>query len=232
MSLMDKIKAAFSGSKGKKPKMGEPMTLAQAKAALADEVSAQPLADMRRTAERVKRLNDEMPQYVTFAMSYYCDSTRLVRFTNNGGKQMDADRTAALYGQTAILQDECVIQKHIGNLYEMRERLDPSQIGHTDPTPLADLTREAVTAGGERLHSWLYALLDQAADITEATGGNVASIIEALPAGAGAAGTAGSDLYQAVLSCLYPDQSVVPAALAHPDEPSDDYLKAHAILTA
>lgn len=231
MGFLDHIKAAFGGAKGHKPKMGEPMTLTQAKAALADEVSGQPLADMRRTAERVKQLNDEMPYYVTFAMSYYCDSTRLVRFTNNGGMQMDADRTAALYGQTTVLQDERVIQKHIGNLYEMRERLDPSDIGSTDPAPLAAITAEATAAGGERLHSWLFALLDQAADIAEATGGNVAPIIAALPA-LGEEAVPEADLHQAVVARLWPDPSQIPAAIAHPDTPSTDYLQAHAILTA
>lgn len=212
-------------------KLGRPATLENAKKMLSDVVNGQSLEDMKLTAQRVKRLNDEMPEFVTFSMSYYCDNTRLVRFTNEGGKQIDAETISHLFAQTGVLQAERDIQRLLGDPDEMRGRLRPDQMRHADPQPLADRTGELMAdANGDAtdpaLRAWLYALLDQSGVIGETTGGAIAPILEALGR-ADAASVAG-----AVVPLLYADQPKAPAYLTDLTATTTDYMKAYAIVTA
>ena len=225
MGFFDRLKDAFH--KDSRPRAGEPMTLAQAKELLAGEVSSQPLADMRKTAERVKRLNDELPQFVTFTMSYFCDNTRLARFTNNGGKQIDASAAADIFANTAILQDARAVQAAIGDFHEIKDRLDPSRIGGVDPSRLVDGTRAALERGGEAARSWMFALLDSAEEIGQATGGNVAPVLEAL-------GRPGADdLRAALVAMLYPDPAKpAPDYVRDPTARTTDYGRALEVLQA
>ena len=57
MGLFDSLKHAF-GHHGHGKRVGEPLTLADAKALLASIVVHQQLADMRKVADAVKQLQD------------------------------------------------------------------------------------------------------------------------------------------------------------------------------
>lgn len=94
--------------------IGQPLTLTDTKAVLAFIVLHQHLADMRKVAEAVKQLQDEMPQYITFGMSHYYSEPKRVRFQSEGGKFIDADAIATAFAETTVLQDECEIQHLMG----------------------------------------------------------------------------------------------------------------------
>ncbi|NMM94197.1 hypothetical protein [Bifidobacterium oedipodis] len=239
MGLWDKIAESLHIHAPKKTAApGEPMTFEQAKELLTTTLLEQPLSDMKLTAQRAKRLNDEMPQFVTFAMSHYFNRPRLVRFTNEGGKQIDADAISRLFAQTTILQFECEIQRMIGDLDEMRGRLRPDQIGHVDPTPIIEQTKRILAAStatkGDngtghldgQARAWLYALMDQSSDIDEATGGNQLGILKAL--GNEQAGS----IAETAASVLSKDcNESVPAYCVDPTATTTDYMKAYAIIT-
>lgn len=239
MGLWDKIAASLHIHAPKKTAtQGEPMTFTQAKELLTATLLEQPLSDMKLTAQRAKRLNDEMPQFVTFAMSHYFNRPRLVRFTNEGGRQIDADAISRLFAQTTILQFECEIQRMIGDLDEMRGRLRPDQIGHVDPTPIIEQTKRILAASAAansddgnghldaQARAWLYALMDQSSDISEATGGNQSGILEAL------ANEHAGSIAEAAAAILYGNRNEqVPSYCIDPTATTTDYMKAYAIIT-
>lgn len=97
MGFFDRISAALCTHQSGESQLGSPMTLKNAKALLTNELLEQPLSDMKLTAQRAKRLNDEMPEFTTFAMSHYFNTPRLVRYANEGGKQIDADAISRLF---------------------------------------------------------------------------------------------------------------------------------------
>ncbi|RDX16565.1 hypothetical protein CE159_08660 [Bifidobacterium longum] len=71
MGLFDSLKNMFAHHEHHHgASIGQPLTLADAKAVLAFIVVHQQLADMRKVADAVKQLQDEMPQYITFGMSH------------------------------------------------------------------------------------------------------------------------------------------------------------------
>ena len=64
MGLFDSLKNMFAHHEHHHgASIGQPLTLADAKAVLAFIVVHQQLADMRKVADAVKQLQDEMPQY-------------------------------------------------------------------------------------------------------------------------------------------------------------------------
>ena len=70
MGLFDSLKNMFAHHEHHHGGgIGQPLTLADAKAILAFIVVHQQLANMRKVADAVKQLQDEMPQYITFGTS-------------------------------------------------------------------------------------------------------------------------------------------------------------------
>ena len=81
MGLFDSLKNMFAHHEHHHgASIGQSLTLADAKAVLAFIVVHQQLADMRKVADAVKQLQDEMPQYITFGMSHYYSEPKRVRF--------------------------------------------------------------------------------------------------------------------------------------------------------
>ena len=137
MGLFDSLKHAF-GHHGHGKRVGEPLTLADAKALLASIVVRQQLADMRKVADAVKQLQDELPQYATFGMSHYYSEPKRVRFQSEGGRFIDADAIATAYATSTIVRDECEIQHLMGDIADNREHRDPAT---TPAVPIDDLLR-------------------------------------------------------------------------------------------
>lgn len=80
MGLFDSLKNMFAHHEHHHgASIGQPLTLTDTKALLAFIVLHQHLADMRKVAEAVKQLQDEMPQYITFGMSHYYSEPKRVR---------------------------------------------------------------------------------------------------------------------------------------------------------
>lgn len=116
MGLFDSLKNMFAHHEHHHgASIGQPLTLTDTKAVLAFIVLHQHLADMRKVAEAVKQLQDEMPQYITFGMSHYYSEPKRVRFQSEGGKFIDADAIATAFAETTVLQDECEIQHLMGD---------------------------------------------------------------------------------------------------------------------
>ena len=84
MGLFDSLKNVFAHHEHHGTRIGQPLTLADAKALLAFIVVHQHLADMRKVAAAVKQLQDEMPQFITFGMSHYYSEPKRVRFQSEG----------------------------------------------------------------------------------------------------------------------------------------------------
>lgn len=122
MGLFDSLKNMFAHHEHHHgASIGQSLTLADAKAILAFIVVHQQLADMRKVADAVKQLQDEMPQYITFGMSHYYSEPKRVRFQSEGGKFIDADAIATAFAETTVLQDECEIQHLMGDIEDNRE---------------------------------------------------------------------------------------------------------------
>ena len=162
--------------------IGQPLTLADAKAVLAFIVVHQQLADMRKVADAVKQLQDEMPQYITFGMSHYYSEPKRVRFQSEGGKFIDADAIATAFAETTVLQDECEIQHLMGDIEDNREHRDPAKMPAVPIDELVRLTDERLATGNDEEQSrvWLFALFDQLDDIAEATKNNLEPLVTAL----------------------------------------------------
>ena len=127
MGLFDSLKNMFAHHEHHHgASIGQPLTLADAKAVLAFIVVHQQLADMRKVADAVKQLQDEMPQYITFGMSHYYSEPKRVRFQSEGGKFIDADAIATAFAETTVLQDECKIHHLMGDIEDNREHRDPT----------------------------------------------------------------------------------------------------------
>ena len=183
MGLFDSLKNMFAHHEHHHGGgIGQPLTLADAKAVLAFIVVHQQLADMRKVADAVKQLQDEMPQYITFGMSHYYSEPKRVRFQSEGGKFIDADAIATAFAETTVLQDECEIQHLMGDIEDNREHRDPAKTPAVPIDELVRVTDERLTTGNdeEQSRAWLFALFDQLDDIAEATKNNLEPLVTAL----------------------------------------------------
>lgn len=183
MGLFDSLKNMFAHHEHHHgASIGQSFTLADAKAILAFIVVHQQLADMRKVADAVKQLQDEMPQYITFGMSHYYSEPKRVRFQSEGGKFIDADAIATAFAETTVLQDECEIQHLMGDIEDNREHRDPAKTPAVPIDELVRVTNERLATGNdeERSRAWLFALFDQLDDIAEATKNNLEPLVTAL----------------------------------------------------
>ena len=183
MGLFDSLKNMFAHHEHHHgASIGQPLTLADAKAVLAFIVVHQQLADMRKVADAVKQLQDEMPQYITFGMSHYYSEPKRVRFQSEGGKFIDADAIATAFAETTVLQDECKNQHLMGDIEDNREHRDPAKTPAVPIDELVRVTNERLATGNdeERSRAWLFALFDQLDDIAEATKNNLEPLVTAL----------------------------------------------------
>ena len=183
MGLFDSLKNMFAHHEHHHgASIGQPLTLADAKAVLAFIVVHQQLADMRKVADAVKQLQDEMPQYITFGMSHYYSEPKRVRFQSEGGKFIDADAIATAFAETTVLQDECEIQHLMGDIEDNREHRDPAKTPAVPIDELVRVTNERFAAGNDegQRRAWLFALFDQLDDIAEATKNNLEPLAAAL----------------------------------------------------
>lgn len=183
MGLFDSLKNMFAHHEHHHgASIGQSLTLADAKAILAFIVVHQQLADMRKVADAVKQLQDEMPQYITFGMSHYYSEPKRVRFQSEGGKFIDADAIATAFAETTALQDECEIQHLMGDIEDNREHRDPAKTPAVPIDELVCVTNERLATGNdeERSRAWLFALFDQLDDIAEATKNNLEPLVTAL----------------------------------------------------
>lgn len=183
MGLFDSLKNMFAHHEHHHgASIGQSLTLADAKAILAFIVVHQQLADMRKVADAVKQLQDEMPQYITFGMSHYYSEPKRVRFQSEGGKFIDADAIATAFAETTVLQDECEIQHLMGDIEDNREHRDPAKTPAVPIDELVRVTNERLATGNdeERSRAWLFALFDQLDDIAEATKNNLEPLVTTL----------------------------------------------------
>lgn len=183
MGLFDSLKNMFAHHEHHHGGgIGQPLALADAKAVLAFIVVHQQLADMRKVADAVKQLQDEMPQYITFGMSHYYSEPKRVRFQSEGGKFIDADAIATAFAETTVLQDECEIQHLMGDIEDNREHRDPAKTPAVPIDELVRVTDERLATGNdeEQSRAWLFALFDQLDDIAEATKNNLEPLVTAL----------------------------------------------------
>ena len=183
MGLFDSLKNMFARHEHHHgASIGQSLTLADAKAILAFIVVHQQLADMRKVADAVKQLQDEMPQYITFGMSHYYSEPKRVRFQSEGGKFIDADAIATAFAETTVLQDECEIQHLMGDIEDNREHRDPAKTPAVPIDELVRVTNERLAAGNDegQRRAWLFALFDQLDDIAEATKNNLEPLAAAL----------------------------------------------------
>lgn len=151
MGLFDSLKNMFAHHEHHHgASIGQSLTLADAKAVLAFIVVHQQLADMRKVADAVKQLQDEMPQYITFGMSHYYSEPKRVRFQSEGGKFIDADAIATAFAETTVLQDECKIQHLMGDIEDNREHRDPAKTPAVPIDELVLVTNERLAAGTMR----------------------------------------------------------------------------------
>ena len=150
MGLFDSLKNMFAHHEHHHGGgIGQPLTLADAKAVLAFIVVHQQLADMRKVADAVKQLQDEMPQYITFGMSHYYSEPKRVRFQSEGGKFIDADAIATAFAETTVLQDECEIQHLMGDIEDNREHRDPAKTPAVPIDELVRVTDERLATGND-----------------------------------------------------------------------------------
>lgn len=183
MGLFDSLKNMFAHHEHHHgASIGQPLTLTDTKAVLAFIVLHQHLADMRKVAEAVKQLQNEMPQYITFGMSHYYSEPKRVRFQSEGGKFIDADAIATAFAETTVLQDECEIQHLMGDIEDNREHRDPAKTPAVPIDELVRVTDERLATGNdeEQSRAWLFALFDQLDDIAEATKNNLEPLVTAL----------------------------------------------------
>lgn len=183
MGLFDSLKNMFAHHEHHHgASIGQPLTLTDTKAVLAFIVVHQQLTDMRKVADAVKQLQDEMPQYITFGMSHYYSEPKRVRFQSEGGKFIDADAIATAFAETTVLQDECEIQHLMGDIEDNREHRDPAKTPAVPIDELVRVTNERLATGNdeERSRAWLFALFDQLDDIAEATKNNLEPLVTAL----------------------------------------------------
>ena len=154
MGLFDSLKNMFAHHEHHHgASIGQSLTLADAKAILAFIVVHQQLADMRKVADAVKQLQDEMPQYITFGMSHYYSEPKRVRFQSEGGKFIDADAIATAFAETTVLQDECEIQHLMGDIEDNREHRDPAKTPAVPIDELVRVTDERLTTGNDEEQS-------------------------------------------------------------------------------
>lgn len=183
MGLFDSLKNMFAHHEHHHgASIGQSLTLTDAKAILAFIVVHQQLADMRKVADAVKQLQNEMPQYITFGMSHYYSEPKRVRFQSEGGKFIDADAIATAFAETTVLQDECEIQHLMGDIEDNREHRDPAKTPAVPIDELVRVTDERLATGNdeEQSRAWLFALFDQLDDIAEATKNNLEPLVTAL----------------------------------------------------
>ena len=177
MGLFDSLKNMFAHHEHHHgASIGQPLTLTDTKAVLAFIVMHQHLADMRKVAEAVKQLQDEMPQYITFGMSHYY-SVAQARAASSPKVASSSMRIAiaTAFAETTVLQDECEIQHLMGDIEDNREASRPAKTPAVPIDELVRVTNERLATGNdeERSRAWLFALFDQLDDIAEATKNNL-----------------------------------------------------------
>ena len=151
MGLFDSLKNMFAHHEHHHgASIGQPLTLADAKAVLAFIVVHQQLADMRKVADAVKQLQAEMPQYITFGMSHYYSEPKRVRFQSEGGKFIDADAITTAFAETTVLQDECKIQHLMGDIDDNRQRRQQYRLMNSCASPMKGL--RLATMRGNAVH--------------------------------------------------------------------------------
>jgi hypothetical protein len=183
MGFFDNLKSKFTGHHHR-VQIGDPLTVRSAKQTLSRILLQEPLEDMRKTANAVHEMESQTPEFVTYTMSHYYSSPRLVRFQSSGGKQMDVDAIGALYSSPGVLQDECAIQHLMGDIDDLRGHMTADEIGKVSVDELAARTSKVIDNAGSlrdpALRNWLLAIHDQLGDIIEATGGKVQPLIDML----------------------------------------------------
>lgn len=186
MGFLDGLKSLFAGhGSGDRIRIGGPLTVADAKKALARVAVQQPLLAMRTVAEAMRDMQEQTPAFVTYSMDHYFNAPKLVRFQNSGGRQLDVDAISALHAQPGPLADEVTIQHLLGDIDDRRGHASAdAEIGHIDVTPVARKTAEVLAEAGSAsapgARHWMFALLDQIGTIDEVTGGNLEPLAQAL----------------------------------------------------
>lgn len=251
MGFMDLVEHLFRHDDGHTVRIGQPLSLRDAKTALAMIAVHQPLADMRKVADAVKQLQDEFPQYATYAMTHYYNEPKRVRFQSEGGTFLDADAIATAFAQSTVLRDEATIQHLIGDIADNREHRDPDATPAVPVDAVADETATRLAGAADARRAWLFALYDQSDDIEEATKGGTERLRATLErAVAHVGGTDAADttadtdkthapsIARLIVTLLFPAQTTGAAttssattdaaqrALADPDTPSDAYMAA------
>ncbi|MBW3092828.1 hypothetical protein KIH79_07805 [Bifidobacterium sp. 82T10] len=241
MGFIDLVEHLFAHDAPNTAKIGKPLTLRDAKTALAMVAVHQPLADMRKVADAVKQLQDEFPQYATYGMTHYYNEPKRVRFQSEGGRFVDADAIADAFAASAILQDEITIQHLMGDIADNREHRDPAKTPAIPADELAKRTREHLSGTDDAARrAWLFALYDQLDDIDEATKDGLEPLRSAL-ADAAASGAPAAEAPAAaddksatraqIVALLFPDPSSAAGDAAHralsdPQAATDDYMAA------
>lgn len=248
MGFLDELKSLFAGhGSGNRIRIGGPLTMADAKQALARVVVQQPLLSMRPVAEAMRDMQERTPAFVTVSMDHYFNAPKLVRFQNSGGRQLDVDAIAALHAQPGPLADEVTIQHLLGDIDDRRGHASAdAEIGHIDVTPVARNTAEVLAQAGSAdapaARHWMFALLDQIGTIDEVTGGTLGPLAKALSSsgfpelselsGENAPQSAAAGIRQALVEALgIPDGgNGLRTALLDPAATTDAYLEAVKIL--
>lgn len=250
MKFMDLMEHLFRRGDPAEVRVGQPLTLREAKATLSMIAVHQPLADMRKVADALKQLEDEYPQYVTFSMSHYYNEPKRVRFQSEGGTFLDADAIATAFAQSTILQDTITIQHLMGDIADNREHRDPDTTPAVPIDELVKITAERCGNETDIRRAWLFSLYDQLDDINEATKGNLTPLQQVLEhvcdmpvVNSSDAGTAKSALQRIIVRLLFPESSASDPdeiqesnessaeetarnAMSNPEDATNDYLKA------
>lgn len=231
MGFLDQLKTLLGGHGGADAvRMSGPLTVADAKKALARVAVQQPLLSMRNVAEALHDLQQEAPAFVTYGMDHYFNSPKLVRFQNSGGRQIDVDAIATLHAQPGPLADEVTIQHLLDDIDDRRGHASAdAQIGRIDIAPLASKTAEVLGGakpGDAASRSWLFAVLDQIDTIDEATGGNLKPLADALEPATGAMEATAGAMRAALVGALAIEDEGLRAALLDPSAVTDAYDQA------
>lgn len=244
MGFLDQLKSMFGGhGSANAVAIGGPLTVADAKKALARVIVQQPLLSMRPVAEAVRDLQSQTPAFVTYGMDHYFNSPKLVRFQNSGGRQLDVDAIGSLHAQPGPLADEVTIQHLLDDIEDRRGHASAdAEIGHIDVKPVAAKTAEVLGQAGSAdspaARDWMFALLDQIGVIDEVTGGDLKPLADAL-AGAGFLGSveaSAAGIRKALVDALGigsgsgSGASGLREALLDPTATTDAYMEAVAIL--
>lgn len=246
MGFLERLRSAFGGHGGANAvRIGGPLTVADAKRALAHVAVQQPLLSMRAVAEALDAVQRGTPWLVTYAMDHYYNTPKLVRFQNSGGRQIDVDAIGTLHARSGPLADEVTIQHLLDDIDDRRGHAKAdAEIGHIDVAPLAARTAEVLgqegSADSPAVRDWLFALLDQIDVIDEATGSDLRPLAETLRPAVGEAEASAPGLRGALVEALGigadgaaggSRNSGLRAALLDPTAVTDAYMQGVEILS-